>query len=125
MNGTVFIPNPSAMTLELGNVSLNLAVDDTRIGTAFLNDLRLDPGDNYKGMRSTIDQPAVLSLITSTYQDGVLPVSITGNSSTYNGQSLPYYEAALRSNTLSLNLSTAPALAAIGINITSLIDAGD
>lgn len=122
MNGTAVIPNPSDITVMMGNVTFDLGVDGTPIGVAYLNDLVLTPGNNLVPMTSTINQTTVLSLISDLYPSGVLPVTITGNSSTYNGQRLPYFEAALRSDTLNVTLDVASALQDIGVNITALND---
>ncbi|KAF2099372.1 hypothetical protein NA57DRAFT_55343 [Rhizodiscina lignyota] len=120
IQGSVFIPNPSVLTITMGNVTLNLAVDKTPIGTSTIQNVVLKPGDNVLPMRGISDQAAVLNLITSKYKDGILPVNITGNSSVYNGQHLPYYEAALQSNVMNTQLDVGKALAQIGINISSL-----
>lgn len=70
-------------------------------------------------MQSRVDQLTLLGLVNSKYKDGILPLDIVGNSSIRNGQHLTYYEDAIKSNTVRLNLNAGPALAGIGINITS------
>ncbi|RAR15611.1 pre-mrna processing factor 4 -like protein [Stemphylium lycopersici] len=115
----VSIPNPSVMTLDLGNVTMNLAVDGTEIGYSLIPNLLLKPGDNQFPLQSRVDQLAILGLIQSKYSDGVLPLEIVGNSSIKDGEHLTYYEDAIKSNTINLNLDVGPALAGIGINITS------
>jgi len=115
----VSIPNPSVMTLDLGNITMNLAVDGTAIGYALIPDLYLKPGDNVFPLQSHVDQLAILGLIQNKYNDAVLPLEIVGNSSIKDGQHLTYYEDAIKSNTINLNLDVGPALADIGINITS------
>lgn len=120
MIGTVTIPNPSVMLLELGNVTMNLAVDGESIGYALMPDLTLRPGNNTVSMRSHVQQVRVISLITSKYKDGVLPLEITGNSSVRNGEHLPYFEEAIKNNVIHLDLDAGPALTGIGINITAL-----
>ncbi|KAJ4372503.1 hypothetical protein N0V83_004277 [Neocucurbitaria cava] len=117
--GNVTIPNPSVMTLDLGNVTMNLAVDGTAIGTSLLPNLVLKPGDNFLPMQGRVDQLGIVGLITSKYKNAVLPLQVTGNSSIKNGEHLTYYEEAIKSNTINLNLNVEPALARIGINITS------
>lgn len=118
LTGFAQIPNPSVMTLDLGNVTMDLSVDGTAIGQALLPDLILKPGDNNVTMQSSVAQLVVISLVTSKYTNGVLPVSIVGNSSVRNGEHLTYYEEAIKSNTINLDLNIAPALAAIGYNVT-------
>jgi hypothetical protein len=117
MLGTVSIPNPSVMTLDLGNVTMNLAVDKTPLGTAFLPNLVLKPGANSVPMQARVDQLAVIGLITSKYKNAVLPVEISGNSSVRNGVKLAYYEEAIRSNVVKVDLNVGPALAAVGLKL--------
>ncbi|KAF2662927.1 hypothetical protein K491DRAFT_752843 [Lophiostoma macrostomum CBS 122681] len=119
MIGTIYIPNPSVLLLELGNVTMNLAVDGTAVGTALMLDMTLKPGNNTLPMRSTVDQLTILGMVQSKYKNGVIPLSISGNSSVVNGQHLEYYEAAIQANTNVINLNVTSALSAIGINITS------
>lgn len=118
--GNVSVPNPSVMTLDLGNVTMNLGVDGKSIGYTLIKDMLLKPGDNKFPIQSRVDQLTVLGLVTSTYKNGVLPLEIVGNSSIKDGQHLTYYEDAIKSNTVKLNLDVGPALAGIGINVTSL-----
>lgn len=115
----VSIPNPSVMTLDLGNVTLNLFVDGKEIGYVLVPDLYLKPGNNTFPLQSHVNQLTILSLITSQYKNAVLPLQIIGNSSIRNGEHLTYYEDAIKSNTINLDLNVGPALAAIGINTTS------
>jgi hypothetical protein len=115
----VSIPNPSVMTLDLGNVTMNLAVNGTAIGYALIPNLFLTPGENKFPLQSHVEQLTILGLIQSEYNNAVLPLQIVGNSSVRNGQHLTYYEDAIKSNMINLDLDVGPALAAIGINITS------
>ncbi len=119
MLGTVSIPNPSVMTLHMGNLTLNLSVEGQPIGTSLLPDLVLRPGLNEVPMRSTTNQSVVLNLLTTKYRDGNLPLEIVGNSSVYNGEHLTYYEAAISAKTIELNLNVGAALAEIGIDLSS------
>jgi hypothetical protein len=116
----VSIPNPSVMTLDLGNVTMNLFVDSTEIGYSLIPNLILRPGDNKYPLQGHVEQLTILGLVTSNYTDAVLPIDIVGNSSVKDGQHLIYYEEAIKSNTIRLNLDVGPALAGIGINITTL-----
>lgn len=118
MLGTVHIPNPSVMTLDLGNVTMNLAVASTPIGYALLPNLVLKPGANNVPMQARVDQTALISMILSTYKNGVLPMEIVGNSSVKGDTHLVYYEEAIKANTIKLDLDAGPALRSIGINVT-------
>lgn len=63
-----------------GNVTMDLAVNNTHIGQSFVNDLTLHPGDNTVSMTSKVDKMAVVRNLPA---DGMLPVVIRGNSSVY------------------------------------------
>jgi hypothetical protein len=118
----VSIPNPSVMTLDLGNVTMNLAVDGTAIGYALIPNLLLKPGENKYPLQSHVEQLTILGLIQNKYKNAVLPLQIVGNSSIKDGQHLTYYEDAIKSNTIHLDLNVGPALAGIGLNVTSFGD---
>ncbi|KAL6711967.1 hypothetical protein ACN47E_003010 [Coniothyrium glycines] len=118
--GNVSIPNPSVMTLSLGDTTLDLSVDGKAVGYSLIPNLVLKPGQNTLPMQSHVDQLTILGLVQSKYRDAIIPLDIVGNSSISNGQHLTYYEEAIKSNTIRLNLDIGPALAGIGINITSM-----
>ncbi|KAF2468217.1 uncharacterized protein BDR25DRAFT_265942 [Lindgomyces ingoldianus] len=123
MKGNVFIPNPSVMTLSLGNVTMNLVLDGTPIGISLLPDLVIKPGDNNVPMQSTVNQSAVLNYIMAK-KTAVIPLDILGNSSMVGDQHLKYFEAAIQSNTVRVDLNVGPALAGIGLNVQTLIGGG-
>ncbi|CAI6331524.1 unnamed protein product [Periconia digitata] len=108
--GRVIIPNPSVLTIDLGNVTMNLSVDKKPIGTAFLPDLLLKPGTNNVTMQSKVDQREILGLVSSKYKNAILPVDIIGNSSVRNGEHLPYFEEAIKSNSVRVDLNVASAI---------------
>ncbi|KAI9684081.1 MAG: hypothetical protein M1829_003351 [Trizodia sp. TS-e1964] len=91
-----YIPNPSIMTIALGNITLDLYVTGDFIGTAVIPDLLLKPGDNTVDLRAKTNQSMVLRKLSTTFKDGKLPVDIKVNSSIYDGQHLTYYESALK-----------------------------
>jgi hypothetical protein len=72
-------------------------------------------------MNANVNQTYVLSLITGSnpaYKNGIIPIDIVGNksvASVFNGQTIPYYTAALSSNTLSTTLNVTDALANAGL----------
>ncbi|KAI9784120.1 MAG: hypothetical protein M1839_002624 [Geoglossum umbratile] len=107
--GTASIPNPSYLTLQMGNVTYDLYANNTHIGTSLMPNLTLKPGNNTVDMQSTVDLLLVAKLATPTA--GILHLEVRGNSSVYNGQHLPYYEAAIQSNPMHIVLDTAKAKA--------------
>ena len=115
MLGKVSIPNPSVITIHMGDVTLNLSVDGEPIGTSLLPDLVLRPGTHEYEMRSTVRTLTVADIIQRKYNDGVLPLEIVGNSSVVNGENIPYFEAAIQSNVIRLELNAGPALVEAGL----------
>ena len=150
MLGTVNIPNPTVMTLSMvsfcpltdpryhfplftllirppsqGNVTFNNYIGNTTdsalyVGTTTLTNLTLVPGNNTIPMRSTVNQSLVLSQIVESYQNGMLPISIVGNSSVFEGRHLVYFEKALSSVTQHVTLDVGKALMEIGVNASAL-----
>ncbi|KAL2047328.1 hypothetical protein N7G274_001349 [Stereocaulon virgatum] len=120
MIGTVYIPNPTVMTISMGNVTFNnyIANTPTFIGTTTLTNLTLHPGNNTLPMRSQINQSLVITQLLSTFKDGMLPIDIVGNSSIYNGQHLPYVEEAFKSVTQHITLNAGAALKAVGFDLS-------
>ena len=110
MIGTVYIPNPSVMTITMGNVTFNNFVGGNFVGTSSLQNLVLQPGNNRLSMRSAVNQTAILGLVATTYKDGIIPIDVIGNSSVYNGVHLTYFEKALAANAQHINLNVLSAL---------------
>ena len=75
-------------------------------------------------MRSAVNQSVVLSQIVENYPNGMLPISIVGNSSVYEGQHLVYFEKALGSVTQHVTLDVGKALMDIGVNTSALAGGG-
>ncbi|MCJ1359101.1 MAG: hypothetical protein MMC33_009101 [Icmadophila ericetorum] len=110
MIGTVYIPNPSVMTISMGNVTFNNFVAGTFVGTSSLENLVLKPGNNNLSMKSAVNQTLIIGLVTTTYTDGIVPIDVVGNSSVYNGVHLTYFEQALAANTQHIKLNVLSAL---------------
>ncbi|KAG0650168.1 hypothetical protein D0Z07_3339 [Hyphodiscus hymeniophilus] len=104
MKGFAYIPNPSVITVALGNVTLSLATAKTGIlGNATIQDMTVSPGNNTLPLTAFINQTQILSAMDP--DSGLVDLIITGTSSVYNGQHIVYYEKALASNVLHLNLN--------------------
>ncbi|KAJ5758843.1 hypothetical protein N7520_005999 [Penicillium odoratum] len=120
MNGTVLIPNASVMTLPMGNTTFDLVVLGTVLGKCYLDDLTVKPGNNSVPMTATVNETAIVELLTSSsnpFTDGVVPFTIVGESSVYNGKELPYFTDALKANNLTVSLNVTKALAEIGLTL--------
>ncbi|KAL4780816.1 hypothetical protein BJX76DRAFT_33699 [Aspergillus varians] len=110
-NGTVLIPNPSVLTLSMGNLTLDVSVNGTAIGKTFLNDLVIEPGDNHVPMLSRLNITQMIGIMRYLPANSTtIPLTIVGNSSVYNGQEIPYFTTALAANTLTVGLDIAAVL---------------
>lgn len=127
MLAEVYIPNPSVLTLHMGNVTFQNFLPATPfsapvlLATSTLSDFVLVPGNNTVQMRSVVNQTILIDAIGLVYKDGILPVNIVGQSSVYNGQHLPYFEAALQSLTQHVKLDAGGALRAAGLDPDALV----
>lgn len=91
--GNAQIPNPSLMTLMLGNVTFDLSTEKSGVvGNATINDFVLVPGENTLPMKAIIDQPKVLASLNAA---GKVNMTIIGKTAVYNGQHLTYYVSLL------------------------------
>jgi len=118
MNGTLVIPNPSPMTITLGDVVQDLFVEGKFIGNTTIKNLTLKPGSNRVPMTSVSDQAVVINLVSSKYTNGILPIEARTSSISYKGQRLEYFEAAMKATPLHTDLNIGPALKAMGIDIS-------
>lgn len=107
--GSVFILNPTVMSIALGNVTLALSVNGTSIGTAALPNMVLQPGNNTIGMRAEVYK-IVAAAIAMERQQTILPVDIQGNTSTFQGRQIPYYTTMLSETSLRVDLDITKAM---------------
>ncbi|KAH8737037.1 hypothetical protein BGZ61DRAFT_7705 [Ilyonectria robusta] len=105
-NGTANIPNNSVFTLDIGNVSFTNFVGDENVGTLYIQDLLLKPGDNVLNITATMDQLAILSAVRKKpyCNTGILPFKLLGKSVVNNGDDLSYFAAALASTNQTVNI---------------------
>lgn len=75
-----------------------------------LNNVVFRPGDNEFEIAIIGNQSQIVNLMMTKYKDGVVPIDITGKSCVYDGEDLPYFTAALASNTLHVELDLMAAL---------------
>jgi len=111
LRGNAFIPNPSLMTIEMGNVSLTISVPvkgvPTVVGNATILNFKIVPGDNKLPMFGIIDNAKVLPALVG----GKVNMTIIGQTAIRNSEHLTYYEKALQSNVLMLEMNVAQVLA--------------
>jgi hypothetical protein len=108
LSGFAFIPNPSVITVAMGNVTLILSTAEAGVvGNTTINDFTLVPGNNSLPMTGIINQTLITQSLNKT---GFVTLSIMGQSAIYNGQHLTYYEKPLANNILSLDMNVAQVL---------------
>ncbi|KAA8576003.1 hypothetical protein MFRU_033g00340 [Monilinia fructicola] len=109
LSGYAYIPNPSDMTIVMGDVTMQLSTAAGVIGNATIENMTLVPGNNTLPMTGTMDQTKVISSMDT--KTGIVELNIVGQSSIYKGEHLVYYERALASNNLSLALNVKQVIA--------------
>ncbi|RQM08122.1 hypothetical protein DH86_00000556 [Scytalidium sp. 3C] len=102
LNAFAYIPNPSVLTVEMGNVTMQLSTQLGVVGNSTINNMILKPGNNSLPLTGILDQLLVTKSLNAT---GWVTMSIVGQSAIYNGEHLPFYEKALASNTLTLDMN--------------------
>ncbi|KAL9114650.1 MAG: hypothetical protein Q9227_001328 [Pyrenula ochraceoflavens] len=128
LEANVNIPNPSVMTLDLGNITLDIKTPvapplapttmNMTIGTGLLQNVQLKPGDNTFPLRSTTNQTLTLGIINANEtakSSGVLPVYVSGSKVEFNGQEIPYLTKAMQINSIYQELPMGQALAEAGV----------
>lgn len=107
--GNAFIPNPSVMTIEMGNVTLQLRTAEQGIvGTTNIENFIIVPGNNSLPMTGTMNQTAVLNSLTN----GIATLFIKGTDVINSaGEHLTYYEQALGAHELTLKLNVVQVVA--------------
>jgi len=97
--------------MEMGNVTMSLSTAKSGfVGNATINNMTLKPGNNSLPLIGLLNQTAVLS----SMDNGFVDLLITGQESVYNGEHLPYYEKALQSNVLHLQMNVLQVLSDSG-----------
>ena len=121
MKGTINLPNPTVMTLTVGDIVQDIFLPDgTLIGSSTISGVVLRPGnDNVFPLTSTTDITKVLPYILNG-TTGDLPITARTTSVMYQGQHLPYFEAAMAATPVNVTLHLKDALKAIGIDVDSL-----
>ncbi|KAF3769339.1 hypothetical protein M406DRAFT_321256 [Cryphonectria parasitica EP155] len=119
-HGTVIIPNRSLVTFEIGNTSFINYLLGANVGTSYIDNMILYPGNNTFSMRGNISQSPVLTDIqTRPYcEDGILPFQLQGLNVSNHGQYLSYYAESLGSTNESVSIDVGADLEALGLTIT-------
>ncbi|KIH92757.1 hypothetical protein SPBR_02927 [Sporothrix brasiliensis 5110] len=115
---TATIPNKSLVTFEIGNVTFNTYLNGSFVGTSYINDVTLVPGDNVFPFRASIQQGPILTAVTTqpSCKDGIVPMDLSGKTVDNHGQPLAYFANALSTHNTTVPLDLGTPLRALGIN---------
>lgn len=100
------LPNPTALTFQVGTIVLDLKSGNTDlvIGNATVEDVTLRPGNNTFPLRGVLDVKTVIRNLTevlasqgSSIATGSLSLTAVTKSITFNGTQIPYYTKVLGS----------------------------
>lgn len=100
LRGSFMVPNPSKVTVGLGNVTYDVLVGGVRIGQAFVDDLQLEPGNQALTFRGVSDDEAVVDNLEKLVgamdeETSDIQFTVVGSSSTVNGEHIPYLDDVL------------------------------
>ncbi len=137
---TVVIPNRSVVSFEIvsvciqstavaqrcitaadrtqGNVTFATFLNGSNVGTSYVDNVFLAPGNNTYPYRATMAQLPVVSAVQSEpwCQDGVVPFTISGRSVENHGESLVYFSDALAAHNTSISIDLGTPFRAIGFD---------
>jgi hypothetical protein len=108
------LPNPSALSFEVGTITLDLKSGNTDlvIGNATVKNVTLRPGNNTFPLRGVVDIGTIVSNLTevvssqgSAIRRGALSLTAVTRSIVSNGTLIPYYTNVLGSLPLVANVS--------------------
>lgn len=108
------LPNPSALSFEVGTITLDLKSGNTDlvIGNATVKNVTLRPGNNTFPLRGVVDIGTIVSNLTevvssqgSAIRRGALSLTAVTRSIVSNGTLIPYYTKVLGSLPLVANVS--------------------
>ncbi|KAI0858521.1 hypothetical protein F4860DRAFT_297974 [Xylaria cubensis] len=119
-NATVHLPNPSILTLDIGNTTFTNYFNGMNVGQTYINNLVLYPGDNAFSTTSDIKQlPIINALTQKPYCElkGKLPFELMGSNVVNNGQVLPYFRDALAATNQSVTIDLSEAAAKAGLPV--------
>jgi len=85
--GSVLIPNPSVVTVQMGNVNLQISLAGTALGTGLIPNLTLTPGNNEYPFNALISEDQLFPLAAAVAAKQ--SVSITSNGTTAGSSNTP------------------------------------
>lgn len=109
--GIATLPNPSLLTVELGNIILDIYSGNLLIGNATVDGVVLRPGNNTKPITGVINLKKIIHNLgdviesqASVLSTGNLDLTTITRSVTWNDVEVPYYTKVLQELTLTANV---------------------
>jgi hypothetical protein len=117
MHGTVIIPNPSVMTLQIGDMVQDLFADGKPIGNTTIKGVLLKPGDNMFPVTSYTNQVAIIPMIGpgKKFPTGVLEIVAKTREITFEGKVIPYFTESMKDAPVTFKMDIGPNLRAMGM----------
>lgn len=107
MIGNLTLPNPSVLTIQIGDIVLDIKSGDLVIGNATVKDLTLKPGNNVSPITGVLDLTTILSNLgevlksqSSLLSTGNLTLDTITRSVVWNNEEVPYYTKVMSELTL-------------------------
>ncbi|ORY62172.1 uncharacterized protein BCR38DRAFT_347157 [Pseudomassariella vexata] len=102
-NATANLPNPTIWTVEIGNATFHNYLNGSDIGTAYILDVVLRPGDNEFFIWADVNQAPILNALTlpPACETGNLTIDLGGKTVMNNGQTISYFQDAFASSNVS------------------------
>ncbi|TGJ80104.1 hypothetical protein E0Z10_g8665 [Xylaria hypoxylon] len=129
IRGTLNLPNAGALTLGLGDLTLNLFSGDIKLGFVTIYDLVLPPGNNTRNFDGQLylnelvpNIGAILDSQSAALADGNIELRAVGNSTIVNGMHIGYVEQVLNKKSL---VSTVPVIKLLSDVISSFSSNGN
>ncbi|KAI1213987.1 uncharacterized protein F4807DRAFT_207939 [Annulohypoxylon truncatum] len=120
-NATAHIPNPSSLTLDVGNTTFHTYLNGSEIGTSYILNMVLHPGTNDFFIWADINNTAVLNALTkrpTCERNGTLTFELSGKNVTNLGQPIPYFANSLAASNMSVDIPIGQAIKSdIGISV--------
>lgn len=125
LGGSLFVPNWSALSLGLGNMTCDVVANGIVVGQTTVEDLRLVPGNQSVAYVSRLDADAVTSrareVLGALDQEGDLDLLIRGNSSSVDGQRVEYLDDVMSQISISTQLPLCMAMKALPLEAMAKI----
>ncbi|OAA71490.1 hypothetical protein ISF_02041 [Cordyceps fumosorosea ARSEF 2679] len=112
IKGDLMLPNLSPLALSFGDIELNIASGDLKVGHLTLSDITLQPGNQTQSFEGFLDLNAVIGNLSTflgsqslPLGEGVLQLNATATSVIVNDQHITFLEEILGKRPLAVNIS--------------------